>query len=111
MTLRIEPTDIPIPGSWNYEPELLDYSEEEWQPKTIRVKQLMGNTQVTGFREYPTDGILQGKYPTVNGMWACARATGPYRGRFPGGFMERVETFLKVFDLIQDTERQSLDLV
>ena len=85
------------PGYWNWTPTEDDLSKE-WYPKPKRVEQLRENTRVTSFREHPAIGT----YPIIDGKWACGRAMGPYRGRFPNGFMERLETLLYCFNLIPD---------
>lgn len=73
---------------WSYILTKEDF-DKEWHPKAKRISQLAQNTICT-----PT-GV-------VSGIWACARGTGPYKGRFPGGYIERFETLMYVFMLVKD---------
>lgn len=97
MTLSILESNHVPHGTWTYELTDADFAKP-WCPKPTRIERLRENTRCAGFREHPNIGA----YPIVNGMWACARATGPYKGRFPGGFMERFETLVYVFNLVPD---------
>lgn len=97
MTVELLTANHVPAGTWLYELTEQDFAKP-WHPKESRIEQLRGNTRCTGYRSHENIG----DYPIIDFKWACARARGPYRGRFPGGFMERLETMLYVFNLVPD---------
>lgn len=102
MTLSLLDANGIPPGSWQYEITPEDM-QRNWYPSIERINQLRENTRCTGYRHH----INVGDYPIINGIWACARATGPYRGKFPGGYMERFETLMYVFHLVDNFDPHS----
>ena len=97
MTVELLTANHVPAGTWLYELTEHDFAKP-WHPKESRIEQLRGNTRCTGYRSHENIG----DYPIINGMWACARGMGPYKGRFPGGYIERFETLMYVFGLVKD---------
>lgn len=89
MTLAFS-TDLsgdPV-SPWSYILTKEDF-DKPWHPKAKRIAQLSQNTICTATK-------------MLSGIWACGRAMGPYKGRFPNGFVERFETMVYCFGLIDN---------